>query len=164
MSSSELRAHLRIRSEGLAIVTFPDGRRLEATVRDISLGGAYLMRREGSVPGFLPVQGTEVEVYLYHLNHAADAVTLGAQVLRVEASGVGFALRFAPVASRPASQLASMVAREAEEQGIRPARLHIRGARSAAIRRGLGWAARIAAVAMVGGGVQVLFQWLDAVM
>ncbi len=163
MATPELRAHLRIRSEGRAIVILPDDRRISARVRDISLGGAYLMV-DASDRGAPPPEGVEVEVYLHHVGHAANAVTVQGTILRVAPAGDGFVVRFTPAASEPAAALHEAVVAEAERQGIAPARLHLRRARSSAITRVLAGVTKVAALLFAYAGVRVLFGWLDAVL
>jgi hypothetical protein len=164
MANPELRAHLRIRSEGFAIVTFPDGSKMELRVRDISLGGAYLVRMSGQ-EGPPPEIGLEVQAYLFHQGHAAAAVTVEATILRAEASGDGFVIRFAVTASPKTSpELLAQIEREAKKQGVAPAMLHLGPSALLSIGGVLGRLSVLAGVGMVVAGVQILFEWLDVVL
>jgi hypothetical protein len=164
MASIELRVHLRIQAEGRAIVILPDGRRVETLVRDISLGGAYLLRDESRGRVVQVESGAEVEVYLYHIGHAANAVTVQGTILRVAPDDEGFVVRFAADAALPEAPLHKAIVEEAEKRGIAPARLHVRGARLSAAGRILRAVVKIAAVLLAYGGVRVLWGWLDAVL
>ena len=162
MARAELRAHLRIPSDGFAIVTLPDGARVEARVRDISLGGAYLLAEPGAPD--IPVDAV-VEVYLFHQGHAAEAVTVQATILRAETAGQGFVVRFAPPSTAEASEeLVAKVAREAEQQGLKAADLYIRPrpfASTAWLMKAVGRAAVLGGAV---GGMRLLLDWLDVIL
>jgi len=164
MATAELRAHLRIRAEGLAIITLSDETRIEASVRDISLGGAYLVSGSHSWAR-PPRSGETVELYLHHLGHAAHAVTVSASVVRVEAGGGGFAVRFVESSEEGMDDpLLDVVVAVAQERGIAPVKLHLKGSRTASARHLLGLVGKLAAVLVPLAGLWLLWSWLDTVL
>jgi c-di-GMP-binding flagellar brake protein YcgR len=117
MAVAELRQHVRVRSESRVILTLPDGCRVRGTVRDLSLGGAYVVQSLEYGPAVPLEAGTPLELFLYH-PHQQHAITLDAVVVRVEpGGGPGMALRFL-VREEVAEPLVEHVCREAERNNV----------------------------------------------
>jgi hypothetical protein len=94
MPAQELRAHVRLQTESRALMYLPDGSRVRCQVRDISMGGAYLLRTtEYGEPAAIE-DGAEVRLYLFHPG-SGDGFNIEATVVRAEKNGGGgVALRF----------------------------------------------------------------------
>ncbi len=94
MATRELRQHLRIQSESKAVLILDDGSRIKCLVRDVSLGGAYLMQAL-EYGAAIPLDGGQrVQVWLFHPGRAHEGPTVDAVIVRAEPGGPGVALRF----------------------------------------------------------------------
>ncbi len=94
MAVQELRAHLRIKAEGRAILQLDDGSRVRCTLYDMSLGGAYMIRSTEFGPPAKLTVGEIVQVTMFDPHHGGSYV-LEAEVVRVEAlDGPGVAVRW----------------------------------------------------------------------
>lgn len=171
MPSQELRAHLRIQSESRAIIVLPDGSRIKCEVRDISLGGAYLLRStEFGSPAVLAA-GDQVRVWVFHPGRAHEGPTVDAEIVRVEPNGgAGIALRFAldMANNEEADALVEHVIWEAEAQKIERARLGVPKLNYSVktyrnVRRALGPVFNVALVLAAIGALSILKNFLDAV-
>lgn len=121
MAVQELRQHLRIQSESKAVVILDDGSRIKCVVRDVSLGGAYLMQvAEYGAPEVLEA-GQRIQVWLFHPGRAHEGPTVDAVVVRAEEGGPGLALRFE--LKENAEELVEHVAFEAQAQGVKRGQL-----------------------------------------
>ena len=92
MLATELRAHLRVRSDAHALLHLPSGKTLPAVVSDISIGGAYLIR--GGSPPFAPLAVGELIDIQLDLAPREFPLLVEAEVIRCEADGPGLAVRF----------------------------------------------------------------------
>lgn len=94
MGIRELRRHIRFRPSGSAQLRVDGGVHIPCSIRDLSMGGAYLVR-EGSPSR--PVQlepGTRVRLRVQEPEHGGR-YTLSAEVVRLEPNGgPGLAIRF----------------------------------------------------------------------
>lgn len=116
MAVSELRQHLRVQSDSRAVLILEDGSRIKCMVRDVSLGGAYLMQAiEYGKPTTLQA-GQSVQVWLFHPGRAHEGPTVDAIVVRSKEGDPGVALRF--VLKENAEELVKHVEFEAEVQNI----------------------------------------------
>lgn len=168
MVAQELRAHLRLQSESRALLYLEDGSRVRCKVRDISMGGAYLVRTtEYGAPA--PLEGGQtVRVYLFHPG-SGDGFNIDAEVVRVEkGGGGGVALRFA-VYEETRGPLVSHLHREADRAGVKRSAMGVPiikinsrefDLRSILLRRG-----SIAAGLIFGlWGLRIARDWLSAVL
>ena len=124
MTSRELRQHLRVRSESRAVLFMADGTQVRCEVRDLSLGGAYLVRsREFADPA--PLQsGEELGLWIFHPGHG-DGFRVRAEVIRVEANGgTGAATRFL-LESEQAEAVVAHVQWEADREQVPRGKLGI---------------------------------------
>ena len=95
MGNQELRQHLRVRTEGKAIIQLADGARVRCTVHDMSLGGAYLIRSTEFGPVAELMAGESITVTMYDTQHGTS-YEMDAFVVRAEANGgAGVAIKFA---------------------------------------------------------------------
>jgi hypothetical protein len=116
MATRELRQHLRVQSESRAVLILADGSRIKCQVRDVSLGGAYLMQcADYGAPVALQA-GDVVQVWLFHPGRAHEGPTVDACIVRAEDGGPGIALRF--TATDNVEELVEHVAFEAQAQKI----------------------------------------------
>lgn len=116
MAVRELRQHLRVQSDSKAVLILPDGSRIKCLVRDVSLGGAYLMQASEYGPPERLHAGQEVQVWLFHPGRAHEGPTVDAVVVRGEDGGPGVALRF--VLKDDAEELVEHVQFEAQARNI----------------------------------------------
>ena len=94
MAVQELRQHLRIRTEGRAIIQLADGARVRCTLHDLSLGGAYMVRSTEFGPPAEVAVGEVVQVTMFDTHHGAS-YQVEAEVVRVEPlGGAGVAIRW----------------------------------------------------------------------
>jgi hypothetical protein len=116
MATRELRKHLRIQSESRAVLIFEDGSRVKCMVRDLSLGGAYVMQCEDYGSAEPLKSGESIQIWIFHPGRAHEGPTLDAVVVRAETDGPGVAIRF--VLDDDADELVKHVAFEAQQQKI----------------------------------------------
>jgi len=169
MSAQDLRAHLRLRVESRALLHLRDGSRIRCIVRDISMGGAYVVRSSEHGPPATVTAGESVRVYVFHPG-SGDGFTLDAEVVRAEpGGGGGVALRFQIYedTSRP---LVEHVHRIADHAGVARGALGVpiirtrESGRYDPRRLILRRAAIAAGVALGIWGLRIALSWLDAVL
>jgi len=166
MLATDLRAHLRVRSNSHAVLRFPTGGRERCLVSDLSMGGAYLVR-SGSAPFAPVVAGTMVELVLDP--DPMNPVVVDAEVVRAEASGPGLAVRFhiyddiAPIFVQHVVGEAAGLGIEAHALGVPLMRTRPTTDQSA-VRHWLRWATPLAAAASLWWGARILNDWLGAVL
>lgn len=169
MAAQELRAHVRLQTESRALLYLPDGSRIRCQVRDISMGGAYLLRTaEYGEPAAIE-DGSEVRVYLFHPG-SGDGFNIDATVVRAEKNGGGgVALRFS-IYEETRTPFVNHMHREADRAGVKRSAVGaptIRARdsnrytlRAMLIRRG-----SIAAAIIFGiWGLRIARDWLSAVL
>ncbi len=171
MPTRELRAHLRVQSESRAILVLPDGSRVRCEVRDISLGGAYLVRTTDYGSPAVVNAGDTVRVWVFHPGRAHEGPTVDAIVVRVETDGgAGIALRFdlSMKDDEEADALVEHVIWEAEAQKIERARLGVpvlqyKHSTFRNVQRALGPIFNVALVLSIVGALSILKTFLEAV-
>ncbi len=169
MPAQELRAHVRLQTESRALVHLPDGSRIRCQVRDISMGGSYLLRTtEYGEPA--PVEeGCEVRVYLFHPG-SGDGFYIDATVVRAEkGGGNGLALRFS-VYEETRKPFVKHMHREADRAGVKRSVMGVptvrpRGRSSYDVRAMLIRRGSIAAAVLFGvWGLRIAGDWLSSVL
>ena len=169
MVAQELRAHLRLQTESRALLYLPDGSRVRCIVRDISMGGAYLVRTtEYGAPA--PVEpDSDVRIYLFHPG-SGDGFNIDASVVRVErGGGGGLALRFS-VYEDTRVPLVRHLHREADRAGVQRTAMGVpiikaRGRRDYSLRATLLRRGMTAACVIFGlWGLRIARDWLSAVL
>ncbi len=124
MAYQELRQHLRIRTQGKAIVQLADGSRVRCEVNDMSLGGAYLLRSTEFGPPADLVAGESVTVTMFDTHHG-NSYELFATVVRVEPNGgPGLALKW-DLDDKSVQKFADHIAHEAIKQQVAPEALGV---------------------------------------
>lgn len=141
--AGDLRAHLRVPSRSLGVLALPSAQWTRCEIRDISLGGCYLMRStEFGPPAVLrPPQAEEryllgparkgaggpaptVSLWLFHPGRA-DGFFVDCEVVREETGGrSGVALRFV-VGAEIAPQIVDHVGRDADAHSVPRAALGV---------------------------------------
>lgn len=167
MVAAELRSHLRIQTESRALLYLPDGSRIRCIVRDISMGGAYVVRSTEYGPPAPVAADTELRMYLFHPG-SGDGFNLDATVVRAEAGdGGGLALRFA-IYEETRAPLVHHLHREADRAGVKRTAMGVpilrkgqrNDVRALMFRRG------VTAAAVIFGiwGLRIARDWLSAVL
>jgi hypothetical protein len=94
VTQRELRQHLRVRSESRAVLFLAEGAQVRCEVRDLSLGGAYLVRSTQFGPADPLPPGLELGLWIFHPGRG-DGFRVRAAVVREEGGGApGLAVRF----------------------------------------------------------------------
>jgi hypothetical protein len=167
MLATELRAHLRVRSDAHALLHLPSGKTLPAVVSDISIGGAYLIR--GGSPPFAPLAvGDLIDIQL-DLAPREFPLLVEAEVIRCEADGPGLAVRF-NVYDDIAPGFMDFMTTEAMAAGVdvaalgTPLLMRRRPTSHRTLHFWLIRAAPIAALAAIWWGLRIVIDWLGAVL
>ncbi|MBN94002.1 MAG: hypothetical protein CL928_08000, partial [Deltaproteobacteria bacterium] len=87
-----------------AVIVLGDGTQVRCDVNDLSVEGAYLIRRQARQPSPQLRSGDVVKVFIFHPgNPLLESVTLSARIVRTEADeGPGVAVRFKQPEGPPA--------------------------------------------------------------
>jgi len=167
MLATELRAHLRVRSDARVLLHLRSGQRVPSVVGDISIGGAYLLRG-GSLP-FVPLGiGDLVDIEL-DLAPREFPLLVEAEVIRCEENGPGVAVRF-NVYDDIAPGFMEFVETEAIAAGVdvaalgTPLLMHRRKARHLTVQFWLRRAGPVAAIGAVYWGIRIVGDWLGSVL
>ncbi len=169
MPAQELRAHVRLQTESRALMYLADGSRVRCRVRDISMGGVYLLRTAEYGEPAAVKDGAEVRLYLFHPG-SGDGFNIDATVVRAERNGGGgVALRFS-VYEDTRMPLVTHMHREADRAGVKRSvmgvpTIRVKGGlrqdpKAILLRRG----AMAAAVLFGLWGLRIARDWLAAVL
>ncbi len=166
MFATELREHLRVRTDRPAILRDGLGGQIRCVVHDISMGGAYLVQ-SGSGPHPRYAAGDVVEVEL-GTSRLGIPLVVEAEVIRAQPGGPGLAVRFR-VYDDLAEDFVQHVMNEARTVGVATETLgapvlQLPRTSSSAVGPVLRRLAPFAAVALLWWAVRLLTDWLGAML
>ena len=166
MLATELRAHLRIRTDRPAILRDGLGGQVRCVVHDISMGGAYLVQG-GSSPHPRHAVGDVVEVEL-GASRLGIPLIVEAEVVRVQPGGPGLAVRFR-VYDDLAEDFVQHVMSEARTVGVATETmgapvLQLPRSSGSAVGPVLRRLAPIAAIGLLWWAIRLVTDWLGAVL
>ena len=167
MFATELRAHLRVRTESEALLRMPGGAQFACVLTDISMGGAYLIRA-GSGP-FAPLAPGALGEIVLDAYAPGGPLVVEAEIVRAEPGGPGVAVRF-HIYDDIAPDFVEHVVAEAAGNGVRAEALGMpllqsrRVSPRIVVRDALRRLSPLAALGALWWGARILHDWLGAVL
>lgn len=168
MGIHELRQHIRFRTEGRAQLRLEGGVCIPCSIRDISMGGAYLIR-EGEPSRPVQIEpGARARIRV-HDPESGSRYTLSADIVRVEPDGGrGIAVRFR-ITEENVDPVVDYVSAAAERVGLAPDALRmptirVGRRRWGPTRRVADAVVRVSVLASLAGFGVVGMTWLDSVL
>ena len=168
MTTPDLRKYIRFQLQGAAQLRLEGGRRVQCSVRDLSMGGAYVIREGRKWDSHTISPGSRVRLRVQE--PTGPRFVLTAEVVRIEPNGgPGLALRFLITEHDIDPRAVADFVRSAGLRVGAPAEALV--VPNLAIARRQGWrpaqrvlrvVTRIGTAALFTGGGYLLYTWLDA--